>query len=60
MALIGIAPITMVVVATVAILFLYPYEPKKPPKADDTGFTSQGVKEVLMQITNSLLIYIPN
>jgi len=34
-------------VATAAVLFLFPYEPKQPPKADDTGSTSQGVQEVV-------------
>ncbi len=44
---IGIALITLAVVATAAALFLYPYEPKQPPKADDTGWTQQGVQEVV-------------
>lgn len=34
-------------VATAAVLFLFPYEPKQPPKADDTGSTSQGIQEVV-------------
>ncbi|MBU0722508.1 serpin family protein [Patescibacteria group bacterium] len=34
-------------IATAAALFLFPYEPKQPPKADDTGSTSQGVQEVV-------------
>jgi serpin B len=33
-------------VATAAVLFLFPYEPKQPPKADDTGSAPQGVREV--------------
>ena len=34
-------------VATAAVLFLFPYEPKQPPRADDTGSTSQGIREVV-------------
>ena len=34
-------------VATAAVLFLFPYEPKQPPKADDTGSTPQGIQEVV-------------
>ena len=34
-------------IATAAVLFLFPYEPKQPPKADDTGSTSQGIQEVV-------------
>jgi len=44
---IGVAVITLAVIATAAVLFLYPYEPKQPPKADDTGHTQQGVQEVV-------------
>jgi len=29
------------------VLFLYPYEPKQPPMADDSGWTQQGVQEVV-------------
>jgi serpin B len=34
-------------VIAAAVLFLYPYEPKRPPKADDTGWTQQGIQEVV-------------
>lgn len=33
-------------VATAAVLFVFPYQPKKPPKANDSGSTKQGVQEV--------------
>ncbi|MEM3411915.1 MAG: serpin family protein [archaeon] len=33
------------VVATA--LYLFPYEPKQPPKANDTGATKQGIQEVV-------------
>jgi len=40
--------LSMVAVATAAaVLFLFPYEPKHPPKADDTGWTQQGVQKVV-------------
>ena len=42
---IGIAFITLAVV--VAVLFLYPFGPKHPPKADDTGWTQEGIQEVV-------------
>ncbi len=35
------------VVTATAVLFLFPYEPKQPPKADDTGSTQQGIQEVV-------------
>jgi len=44
---IGIALITLAVVATAAVLFLYLYEPKQPPKADDTGWTQEGIQKVV-------------
>jgi len=34
-------------VATAAVLFLFPYQPDQPPKADDTGSTQQGIQEVV-------------
>ncbi|MEM7819777.1 MAG: serpin family protein [Candidatus Aenigmatarchaeota archaeon] len=44
----GIIVLFMVSIVTAgAVLFIFPYEPKQPPKADDTGFTSQGVQEVV-------------
>ena len=33
-------------VATAAVLFLFPYQPDQPPRADDTGSTQQGIKDV--------------
>ena len=35
------------VVTATAVLFLFPYQPDQPPKADDTGSTSQGIQEVV-------------
>lgn len=37
----------MISAIVTAVIFLYPYEPKQPPKADDTGFTQQGIQEVI-------------
>ena len=34
-------------VTATAVLFLFPYQPDQPPKADDTGSTSQGIQEVV-------------
>lgn len=34
-------------VATAAVLFLFPYEPKQPPKVDNVGSTPQGIREVV-------------
>ncbi len=42
-----IALLMVAVVTATAIFFLFPYEPKQPPKADDTGSTTQGVQEVV-------------
>lgn len=39
--------IAITIVAVGAMLFLFPYEPKNPPKADDTGFTEEGVRQVV-------------
>ena len=44
--LIGLAVILFAGIATAAVLFLYPYQPNQPPKADDTGSTQQGIKDV--------------
>jgi len=33
-------------VAIAAVLFLFSYQPNQPPKADDTGSTQQGIKDV--------------
>ena len=34
-------------VTATAVMFIFPYEPKQPPKADETGSTAQGVQEVV-------------
>ena len=44
---IGIALLMVAVVTAAAVLFLFPYEPKQPPQADDTGSTQSGVQEVV-------------
>ena len=44
---IGIVLLMVTVVTAAAVLFLFPYEPKQPPKADDTGSTPEGVQEVV-------------
>ena len=44
---IGIALLMVAAVTATAIYFLFPYEPKQPPKADDVGSTQQGVQEVV-------------
>ncbi|MGB9675429.1 MAG: serpin family protein [Candidatus Nanoarchaeia archaeon] len=45
--IIGIALLMVAVGATATVLFLFPYEPKHPPKADDSGSTQQGIQEVV-------------
>ncbi|MGC8885406.1 MAG: serpin family protein [Candidatus Nanoarchaeia archaeon] len=45
--IIGIALLMVAVSATATVLFLFPYEPKHPPKADDSGSTQQGIQEVV-------------
>ena len=42
-----IALLMVAVVTATAVYFLFPYEPKQPPKADDTGSTQQGIQEVV-------------
>ncbi len=44
---IGIVLLMVGIVAAAAVLFLFPYEPKQPPRADDTGSTQQGIQEVV-------------
>lgn len=49
---IGITPILIVLIATivaatVVVFFSYPYNPKLPPRANDTGFSPEGIKEVV-------------
>lgn len=47
LALIGVILIPVTVAATATLLFLYPYNPKQPPKSDDTGWSEEGVQEVI-------------
>lgn len=42
-----IALLMVAVVTATAIYFLFPYEPKQPPKADDVGSTQQGIQQVV-------------
>ena len=35
------------IVTAAAVLFLFPYQPNQPPRADDTGSTQQGTQEVV-------------
>jgi serpin B len=42
-----IALLLVIVVTVAAVLFLFPYEPKQPPKVDDTGSTQEGIQEVV-------------
>lgn len=35
------------VVTAMALSFLFPYEPRQPPKADDSGSTESGIREVV-------------
>jgi len=44
---IGAVLIALLGVAAVAAFFLYPYEPKQPPEADESGWTEEGVQEVV-------------
>ena len=43
----GVALLMVAAVTATAVLFLFPYQPDQPPKADDTGSTSQGIQEVV-------------
>ncbi len=43
----GIALLMVAIVTASAVLFLYPYQPNQPPKADDTGSTQSGIQEVV-------------
>jgi len=47
--IIGISLLVIAIVAAVAsaIIFTYPYEPKRPPKTDVAGWTWEGVREVV-------------
>ncbi|MEM2088592.1 MAG: serpin family protein [Thermoproteota archaeon] len=44
---VGIALLMITLVPAVAAFFLFPYPPTKPPKANDTGSTLQGIREVV-------------
>lgn len=44
--LIVLAVVLFAGVATAAVLFLFPYQPNQPPKADDSGSTKQGMQDV--------------
>jgi len=44
---IGIALLMVAVVTATAVLFLFPYQPSQPPKADELGSTSQEIQEVV-------------
>jgi serpin B len=35
------------IVTATAVLFLFPYHPKQPPRAGDTGWTQEGIQEVV-------------
>ncbi len=45
--LIGVILIPLTVAATATILFLHPYNPKQPPKSDETNWSQEGVQEVV-------------
>jgi len=42
-----IALLMVTVVTATAVYFLFPYQPKQPPKADDVGSTPQGIQQVV-------------
>jgi len=44
---IGIVLLLVSVAAASTVLFLYPYPPKEPPRADETNWTEEGVQEVV-------------
>jgi len=45
--LIGIILVFFAGIAVAAVLFLFPYEPNKPPQADNTDSTEQGMQDVV-------------
>ena len=47
LALIGVILIPLTVAATATIFFLHPYNPKQPPKSDETNWSHEGVQEVV-------------
>ena len=44
---IGVALLMIAIVTAAVVLFLFPYEPNQPPKANDTDSTLQGIQEVV-------------
>ncbi|MCD4770999.1 serpin family protein [archaeon] len=44
---IGIVLLMIAVATATTVLFLFPYQPDKPPQADGTGSTQQGIQEVV-------------
>lgn len=47
LALIGVILIPLTVAATATIFFFHPYNPKQPPKSDETNWSHEGVQEVV-------------
>jgi len=43
----GVILLIVAAVAAAGILFLFPYNPTQPPRADDSGSTQQGIQEVV-------------
>jgi serpin B len=44
---IGFLIFLIAIVASVAILFVFPYNPAQPPKANDNGSSEQGIQEIV-------------
>jgi len=44
---VGIIILMIAAVTAAAILFIFPYGPNQPPKADDSGSTQQGIQQVV-------------
>ena len=44
----GIIVLMIAVVTAATVMFVFPYEPKLPPRADDTNSTPQGIQEVVV------------
>jgi serpin B len=40
--------VTMAAVFASAIIFIHPYEPKRPPKTSSVGWTEEGIREVVL------------
>lgn len=45
--MVGIVLLMITLVPAVAVFLFFPYPPTKPPKANDTGSTPQGIQEVV-------------